>query len=160
MLLTKQLELVFVLSGGLETEVKTIAGVLPGVYSSVYLSTGLPTPETLIQSPNTAVRFDIAGQGDERKAEISLFGLRHPEYGAVYTNSLEFILDMDDESEEVVIDLTKELSDILSQNQGVLPQKTSIIIRLERIPVGGIDGSIGGSISQWKVDGEEIIVTN
>jgi hypothetical protein len=152
-LLTKQLEFVFVLSGGLETEVKTIAGVLPGVYASVYLSTGLPTPESTAQSPATAVRFDIAGQGDERKAEVSLFGLRHPEYGAVYTNSLELTLTMNDDSEETVsVDLTKELSDILSQNQGVLPQKTSVVIRLDRVSVDEAGDGITGSLLGWKVE--------
>jgi hypothetical protein len=160
-LLTKQLELIFVLSGGLETEVKTIAGVLPGVYLSVYLATGLPTPETLIQSPNTAVRFDAVGEGNERRAQISLLGLRDPRYREVYTNNLEFALSMNDDSEEAVtVDLTNELSDILSLYQGVLPQETSVVIRLERIPVDGTEGGITGSLIGWKVEGVEIITVN
>jgi hypothetical protein len=159
-LLTKQLELVFTLSGGLETEIKSIAGVLPGVYSAVYLATGLPTPEAVTQSPNTAVRFNAVGQGTERKAEVSLLGLRNPEYGAAYTNSLELTLSMNDDSEEaVIIDLTQELSDIFALYQGVLPSEISVEIQLERSPTGGVEGTIGGSIKQWKVAGEEITVT-
>jgi hypothetical protein len=156
-LLTKQLKLIFMLSGGLETEVKTITGILPGIYFSVYLSTGLPTSEATTQSPTTVVRFGIAGQGDEREAQLFLLGLRHPEYGAVYTNRLELTLGMNDGSEAPVsIDLTDELSDLLSQYQGVLPAESFVEIRLEKTPVGGVDGSIGGSISKWTVvSGEE-----
>jgi hypothetical protein len=158
LLLTKQLELVFVLSGGLETEVKTIVGVLPGIYSSVYLATGLPTSEALTQSSTTAVRFDIAGQGDERETQVSLLGLRDPRYREVYVNNLDLTLAMNDDSEEAVtIDLSNELSDLLSLYQGVLPPESSVTIRLERNPVGGVDASIDGSISKWEVGGEVVV---
>jgi hypothetical protein len=161
MLLTKRLELIFTLSDGLDAEVESIAGVLPGIYSSVYLATGLPTPEAVSQSPATAVRFDAVGKGDERRAQISLPGLGHPEYGAVYTNSLELTLAMNDGSgEALTVDLTKDLSDILSQNQGVLPQNTSVIIRLERASVSGTGGGITGSLLEWKVGGVEMITVN
>jgi uncharacterized lipoprotein YbaY len=160
-LLTKHLELIFVLSGGLETEIKSIAGVLPGIYSSVYLSTGLPTSEALSQSPTTVVRFVTTGQGAERKEQIFLFGLRDPERGAAYTNSLELTVAMNDGDEETLsIDLTNDLSALLSRYQGALPPESSLTIRLDNNPGGSINGSVGGSISQWKVDEEEIIVTN
>jgi hypothetical protein len=160
-LLTKQLELIFLLSGGLETEVKTITGLLSGIYSSVYLFTGLPTLEAVSKSPTTAVRFDIAGQGSERKAPIFLLGLCNPGYGTVYTNSLELTLAMNNGSGEAVsVDLTKNLSDILSQYQGVLPQKSSVVIRLEKTSVGGAGGGVMGSIAQWTVENGEIITVN
>jgi hypothetical protein len=158
-LLTKHLELIFVLSGGLETEIKSIAGVLPGIYSSVYLATGLPTPEALSQSPTTVVRFVSTGQGDERKEHIFLFGLRDPEHGAVYTNSMELIVTMNDDSQETLnINLTHELSDLLSHYQGVLPPESSLTIRLEMTPAGIIGSGIDGSIRKWEVNGEEIII--
>jgi hypothetical protein len=160
-LLTKQLKLVFTLSDGLDAEVKSIAGVLPGIYSAVYLSTGLPTPEAAAQSLTTAVRFDIAAQGSERKAQIFLLGLCHPEYGTVYTNQLELTLTMNDGSVvDVVIDLTKDLSDILSQYRGVLPTESFVDIRLEKISVGGTGGGVMGSVTQWTAEGNEIVTVN
>jgi hypothetical protein len=159
-LLTKQLELIFILSGGLETEVKTIAGVLPGIYSSVYLSTGLPTPEATAKSPATAVRLDAVGEGNERKAQVYLLGLCDPKYREIYTNSLELTLAMNNGSgEAVTVDLTQNLSDILFQYRGVLPTKTSVVIRMERTSVGGIEGGVTGSILEWTVEeGETITV--
>jgi hypothetical protein len=108
-----------------------------------------------------AVRFDIAAQGSERKAEISLLGLRHPEYGAAYTNSLRLTLSMNNGSgEAVAIDLTKELSDLLSRYRGVLPTNSSMTIRLEKTSVGGIGGGVAGSIAQWTSGDDENITVN
>jgi hypothetical protein len=150
--LTKRLELDFTLEDGLETEVKSITGVLPGVYSAVYLATGLPTTEATNQSPNTAVRFDVVGKGNKRKAQIGLFGLRDPERGTVYTNILELTLNTDNGYELVTIDLTEELSRILSKYGGSLPQEISADIKLTAV------GPIQGSITGWESGGGDIII--
>jgi hypothetical protein len=156
MVLTKRLELDFTLEDGLDAEVKSITGVLPGVYAAVYLATGLPTPEATAQSPTTAVRFEVVGEGNKRKAQIDLFGLCDPKFGAVYTNILELTLNTDNGSEVVTIDLTEELSRVLSKYGGFLPQKISADIKLKRdsTAVGGIKGSIAG----WLSEGEDIII--
>jgi hypothetical protein len=150
-LLTKQLVFVFTLVDGLDTEVASMSGSLPGVYPSLRLSTGLPSPESVTQSLSTSVRFKVVEQGVQRSVQIGLFGLRDPENGLVYTNDLALTLALNDGGEEeTTIPLTNTLSEIISGNGGVLPSLVYVSIELKTSAVTGITGSI----TAWG-DGEE-----
>jgi hypothetical protein len=148
-LLTKQLVLVFSLLGGLDTEVTSLSGELPGVYPSVYLTTGLPSE----QSSSTSVRFNVAGEGVQREARIGLFGLRDPGKEPVYTNNLSLAFTLNNGSEEeTTIAMTSILSAIILAHEGKLPARVSIFIELRRWADG-----IGGSIKAWTDGSEETI---
>jgi hypothetical protein len=152
-LLTKQLVLVFSLLDGLDTEVTSLSGELPGVYPSVYLATGLPSEESVEQSPSTSVRFSVAGQGVQREAEIGLFGLRNPGAEPTYTNDLSLTLTLYNGREKATtIPLTTILSDIISGNNGKLPVHVSFLIELTR----QVD-DIKGGIKAWTDGSEETI---
>jgi hypothetical protein len=136
-LLTKRLVLVFTFSGGLEREVTSLAGVLPGVYSSVYLSDSRPTPQSLTQSLTAATRFELHSQGAERSVQIGLLGLRNPKDEPVYTCNLALTLTLNNGSrEETAADLTDEISDAIATNGGVLPPQVIIPITLSLNEIG------------------------
>jgi hypothetical protein len=163
-LLTRRLVLVFTFAGGLETEVVSLTGVLPGVFPSVLLSTGLPDTESVDRSTGTAVRFGVSGQGAQRTARVGLFGLRDPQEGQAYTNTLALTLAMNDgRQEKVTVDLTGTLSEIISGNQGLFPPLVYMIMGLKKAEAGkdppGV-GGISGSITSWGIDeeGQSIII--
>jgi hypothetical protein len=156
-LLTRRLVFDFTLSDGLDTEVGSISGQLPGVYSSVYLSTGLPTSESVSRSARTYIRFEVSGQGEKRSAETGLLGLRNPKTPAgekIYDSTLALSFTMTDGSEEeIFIDLSGVLSDIIAGNGDVFPQRVSVFIELKRSSAG-----IGASIKAWGVGDEKTVI--
>jgi hypothetical protein len=152
--LTKQLVFFFTLSGGLETEVTSLTGVLPGVYSSVYLSDSRPTPQSMTQSLTAATRFELRSQGAERSVSVGLLGLRSPVDEPIYTCNLALTLTLSNGNrEEITVDLTEALSDIITGNPGILPPQASIYIRLAWTEMGGV----GGSVEDWKIGNEETV---
>jgi hypothetical protein len=156
-LLTKQLELAFNLRDDLESSVVGLKGVLPGIYPSISLNDRVPTGESLIRSLSTATRFEASGQGSARKAPVSLWGIRNPEYGSVYRNALSVYLSMNDGSEQTVtVDMTGVLTDIMRWNQGVIPRKLILYIEIKRAASGiGVEGAV----TAWNDEGEtEVIV--
>jgi hypothetical protein len=157
-LLTKQLVFVFTLVDGLDTEVASITGELPGIYPSLRLSTGLPSPESVTQSLSTSVRFKVVEQGMQRSVQIGLFGLRDPENGLVYTSDLALACaSSGGDEEETTIPLTSVLSEIISENGGVLPPLVYISVELKRTQPPTEVG-ITGSITAWKNGEEESII--
>jgi len=149
-LLTKQLKLVFTLAGDLETEVTALTGVLHGIFSSVHLYTCIHTQESAVQSPSMAITFNTAPSGNQRATQVSLFGLADPEYGTVYTNQLPLELTLvNGNTEQVTLNLTDVLSDIIYQNQGVIPLELTVPITIERVDVG-----LQGIVTGWHVGGE------
>jgi hypothetical protein len=157
-LLTRELVFVFSLSGGLESEVTSISGTLPGVFPSVRLATGLPTAESLNQSRQTAVVFSAPATNGKCSARIGLLGLLDPEEGSAYTCDLSLSLLMTGGGkEETEISLTSLFSGILA-NGGTLPQQLYINITIEPDVAEG--GAIGGSIHSWGDGEEENLVIN
>jgi hypothetical protein len=153
-LLTKQLVLVFTLSGGLDRQVTSMAGALPGVYPSVYLSTDQPSVQSLNESLVTSTRFAVPGRDVERSVRIGLLGLHDPDYGRTYTGHLALTLYLNDDSpEKTMVDLTGVLSGIIEDNRGVFPPLAYIAIELTRTEVGGI----GVSITDWGSGEDETI---
>lgn len=146
-LLTKQLNLVFTMQNGLDAEVLSMTGVLPGIYPAVYLYT---CQETEIErSPDMAVSFETVGDGGERKAQISLFGLCNPEGGQAYNNTLALELTMTDGSvEDMAVDLTDVLSDIIQQNQGTIPVEVSLEVGIEKVGM-----KLNAVVAAWRQGG-------
>jgi hypothetical protein len=154
-LLTKQLVLVFTLSGGLEREVTSLTGALPGVYPSVLLSTGLPTPQVLIQSLTAVARFETSVQGSQHLARIGLLGLRDPEYGRTYPGTMALTLNLNDGTrEETTVNLSAALSGIIADNGGAFPPLAYIYIELTRSEMGGV----GGTVEDWDETGNGLTV--
>jgi len=151
-LLTRRLRLLFTLQGELITEVSALNGVLRGVYPSMYLYTCSHTQEGISQAPDMAIGFDTEVQGNQREAQISLFGLCDPGYGHVYANELPLELTMNDGSkQQVTLDLTDVLSDIISQNQGTIPIEITIPIDIKRVGIG-IEGIVTGWINEGETE--------
>jgi hypothetical protein len=152
-LLTKQLVFIFTLLGDLGTEVVSITGSLPGVYPSLRLATGRPSPESATQSLSTSVRFEVSGQGVRRSARIGLLGLRDPEDGRVYTNNLALTLAMSGGGEEeATVDLTGVLSKIIPNNEGIFPPLITVSVELKPSDETGITGSV----TEWEYGDEEV----
>ena len=160
-LLTRRLVLVFTLAGGLETEVVSLAGVLPGVFPSVLLSTGLPATESTDRSTGTAVRFGISGEGAQRTARVGLLGLRDPQEGQAYTNTLVLTLAMNDGIEEkVTVDITDTLSKIISGNQGLFPPLVYMTIGLAPTSDGDGNVTITAGIKEWQLNDRLTLIVN
>ena len=151
-LLTRHLRLLFTLQGELMTEVIALNGVLRGVYPSVYLYTFSHTQEGINQAPDMAIGFETEERGNKRQAYISLFGLCDPEYGHVYINQLPLELTMKNgDKQQTMLDLTDVLSDIISQNQGVIPVDVTVPIDIKRVGIG-IEGIVTGWINEGETE--------
>jgi len=149
-LLTKQLNLVFSMQSGLDTEVASMTGVLPGIYPAVHLYTCEGTQ--IEQSPEMAVNFETVAEGNERKAQISLFGVCDPAT-VDYTNNLELELTMKDGStSNVTLDLTEVISDIMEKNEGSIPPELSIPIEVTKTETDDI--KVGVEVGGWIEEGE------
>jgi hypothetical protein len=157
MLLTKQVVLVFLLRDGLDSSVAKLTSILSGVYPSVVLHTGQPSEESINQSPETSIRFETSGRGEQREAQANLFGLCNPQYGNVYRNTLQVDLDMNDgDRQAITIDVTNILSDIIAWNRGVVPPQLTLYIEIKQNAIG-----IGGVVTGWSNEGEiQLIVDN
>jgi hypothetical protein len=150
-LLTKQLNLEFVMEDGLGTETVSMTGLLPGVYPGVYLYTRAGWQ--IEDSPERAVNFETVAEGsDKRKAKILLFGVLDPEYGATYTNVMELYLTMTDERVVTAkVDLTTILSDAIANHNGVIPWDIPVSIHVEKTSIG-----VGAEVEGWVEEGEDI----
>jgi hypothetical protein len=151
-LLTKQLELKFVLRDDLGGRVAELTGLLTGVYPSVLLHSGLPTQESIDQSPQTAIRFEASGEGDQRQAQLGLFGIRNPEHGNAYRSILRIALNIPNENPQTLaLDMTGIFTDII-QNQGAIPPQLTLHIEIRQNAIG-----IGGMVTGWGNEGETVV---
>jgi hypothetical protein len=147
-LLTRELVFIFELAGGLDIEVTSMRGVLPGVYPSVSLTTGFPGAESLSQSSQTAVAFSVPATNGQCSARLGLLGLRDPENSRAYDCDLALILLMiGDGREEIEISMSSLFSEILMKNEGVFPRQLYIYITIAPDIAEG--GAIGGIIRSW-----------
>lgn len=150
-LLTKHLNLIFTMQGNLETDVVAMTGVLPGIYPAMHLYTC--EGREIDQSPDMAINFETEQTGNQRKAQISLFGLCDPEYGDNYTNKLELELTMQDgTTANTTLNLTDIISDVIKQNQGDIPLDLTIPIEVKETEIG-----IVGEVGDWIAEGESEI---
>ena len=149
-LLTKQLNLEFVMQDGLGAETRSMTGLLPGVYPGVYLYTR--EGWQIGDSPDRAVNFETVAEGsDKRKAKILLFGVCNPEDGAVYTNVMELYLTMTDGRVVTAkVDLTEILSKAIEENEGVIPWDIPIPIDVARTSI-----EVGAEVDGWIEEGED-----
>lgn len=143
MLLTKHLTLVFSMQDGLDTEVVSMIGVLPGVYPAVHLYSGQGLQ--IEKSPTVAICFETITDGIERRAHISLFGMYDPAHGEIYSNNIVLNLNMIDGSTIVTtLDLTEILSDVIEKNDGIIPLELSLSLALTKTPIG-----VGVEVEGW-----------
>ena len=159
-LLARRLVLVFTFADGLETEVVSLTGVLPGVFPAVLLSTGRPpepAPGTV-----TAVRFGISGEGAQRTAQVGLLGLYDPGGQQVQDAgllALTLTLNDGERKAAVVNDLPALLSAIIAGNGGVFPSPLYMTIGLAPASDGDGNVTITAGIKEWQLnDGLTLIV--
>jgi len=149
-LLTKNIRLSFTLQGNLVQQVTDINGVLHGVYSAVHLYSCTPTEEGVVNSPYYAVNFNTAQDATQWLASVNVFGLCDPEYGEVYRNTLTLQLTMEDESSiSLEVELTDKLSDVIKENQGVIPVELSLEVSIDTTETG-----LSATVKDWKPGGE------
>jgi len=148
-LLTKSMSLPLALKDGLGADVVSIEGTLQGVYPSVSLFTGTPV-SSVSDCENMAVAFAATGEGDNRSAAISLFGICNPQGGGAYTNTLQLTLTLaNGDTKELSVDLTDALTDAINDNEGVLPIGFELPVQIERTAIG-----LSIVIGAWSVGGE------
>ena len=139
---------------GLANEVTDMTGILPGVYPAIHLYTHQGV--NLESSPDMAISFETTRDGNERNAQIFLFGLCDPAHGETYTNQLELHLTLSDGSTTTVLfDLTAVLSNSIAQNGGVLPFEVPIHIQLTKTAVGvsaSVEGWIEGGVTKSTIE--------
>ena len=159
-LLARRLVLVFTFADGLETEVVSLTGVLPGVFPAVLLSTGRPpepAPGTV-----TAVRFGISGEGAQRTAQVGLLGLYDPGGQQVQDAgllALTLTLSNGERKAAVMNDLPALLSAIIAGNRGVFPSPLYMTIGLAPASDGDGNVTITAGIKEWQLnDGLTLIV--
>jgi hypothetical protein len=153
-LLTRELVFIFELAGGLDIEVTSMRGALPGVFPSVSLITGRPSAESLNQSSRTAAVFSVPATDGQCLARIGLLGLLDPEEGNAYACDLSLTLLMiGDGKEEIKISMSSLFPEILMKNGGTLPRQLYIYITIA--PDASESGAIGGSILGWDTGEEE-----
>lgn len=136
-LLTRTVNLRFVLGPNLLGEATAMAGVIHGVYPSVNLSTGLCDNHWDENIGMSTVNFVATATTEGYGAIIRLFGMGDPDYGNNYTNTLAVMITLaGGKSETLGIDLTEALSDIIKDAGGQLPQEITLRVDLDRTPIG------------------------
>jgi hypothetical protein len=155
-LLTRELVFIFELAGGLDIEVTSMRGALPGVYPSVSLTTGRPSSESLSQSSETAAVFSVPATDGQCLARIGLLGLLDPEDGNAYACDLSLTLLMiGGYEEEIKISMSSLFPEILLKNGGTLPRQLYIYITIA--PDASEIGGVGGSILGWGTEEGSVV---
>lgn len=148
--LTKTIRLEFRLTGDGVADAKKISGEICGVYPTLLLATGQPTPESISNCPNTTTAFDINLANNQGTAEIKVFGLHDPEGGTNYENRLKLsVTDKDNKVRNAEIDLSDVISDVIDKNGGTIPVEIPIEIQIE---VSLKDASLQVKAYPWEED--------
>lgn len=148
--LTKTIRLEFRLTGDGVADAKKISGEICGVYPTLLLATGQPTPESISNCPNTTTAFDINLANNQGTAEIKVFGLHDPEGGTNYENRLKLsVTDKDNNVRNAEIDLSDVISDVIDKNGGTIPVEIPIEIQIE---VSLKDASLQVKAYPWEKD--------
>lgn len=148
--LTKTIRLEFRLTGDGVADAKKISGEICGVYPTLLLATGQPTPESISNCPNTTTAFDINLANNQGTAEIKVFGLHDPEGGTNYENHLKLsVTDKDNKVRNAEIDLSDVISDVIDKNGGTIPVEIPIEIQIE---VSLKDASLQVKAYPWEED--------
>lgn len=148
--LTKTIRLEFRLTGDGVADAKKISGEICGVYPTLLLATGQPTPESISNCPNTTTAFDINLANNQGTAEIKVFGLHDPEGGTNYENRLKLsVTDKDNNVRNAEIDLSDVISDVIDKNGGTIPVEIPIEIQIE---VSLKDASLQVKAYPWEED--------
>lgn len=148
--LTKTIRLEFRLTGDGVADAKKISGEICGVYPTLLLATGQPTPESISNCPNTTTAFDINLANNQGTAEIKVFGLHDPEGGTNYENRLKLsVTDKDNKVRNAEIDLSDVISDVIDKNGGTIPVEIPIEIQIE---VSLKDASLQVKAYPWEKD--------
>lgn len=146
-LLNKYVRIRFNLSNELQTRVVGLEGVLQGIYSTVHLFSCEPI---IVDSPlDYGIHFTAQKYDGYWETTSGVFGIHNPEYGELYTNILGIWLTLaGGRVVEVESDLTTQLSEIMSQNDGVIPVTLTLELVLEYTEAG-----IVIDILPWDSDG-------
>lgn len=148
--LTKTIRLEFKLTGDGVADAKKISGEICGVYPTLLLATGQPTPESINNCPNTTTAFDITLADNQGTAEIKVFGLHDPEGGNNYENRLTLaVTDKNNNIRNAEIDLSDVISDVIDKNGGTIPVEIPIEIQVE---VSLKDAELKVSAKPWVED--------
>lgn len=153
--LTRSLRLVFALSD--VAGVTEIEGLLCGIYPSLSLATGEPSAESVAAAPSHQTAFSVeVGTENKVAATVRFLGLRNPEGGKAYTNTLLLTLKGSDGwQQQTSVDLTRALTDIYAagNEEFAFELPTHIEIKIEptfvslsAIVVGWTVGEGGGDI--------------
>lgn len=152
-LLIRRIRIRFLLSGQLQGQLSGITGRISGVYPSVRLFGYTPWIPEGVDIAGSSVRFSAMQEELNWTTMLDVFGLCHPDYGRMYTNTLELVLTLNDGRQASShVDLTGQLSDIIDQSGGVIPLTLSLELAVDAI---GADFSVG--ILPWDPDGGDDI---
>lgn len=148
--LTRSLTLTFNLSE--VAGVDELEGTLCGVYPSALLATGEPSLESVASAPSVGTAFG-ASTNMERKVAVTVrfLGLRNPEGGAVYTNTLGLTLKgADGWRQHTSVDLTRALTDVFAVGGDKLAFEipTNIEVKVEPTPVSLVATVVGWTLGE------------
>jgi len=155
-LLTRTLTFRFDVASSLMNRLTGLQGSVQGVYPSVHLFSQATADEEIARGPDLRTSFEATSDGTQWQAVVTTFGLRDPQHGEAYENTLSLTLTLGSETTTVEVDLTEPLSVIMDKYEGNLP----IAIPLEMNIVLEWDGvEVEAKVRSWKDGGNtEVIV--
>lgn len=128
--------------------VDAITGTLCGVYPSLLLSTGKPAPESVASAPEVKSSFRVDSPTQKVEINFRTLGILNPEGGKNYDSLMELTLwGNDGWHQEVTVNMTEVLTDIIGKNNGDLPIEVPVEIEVVIEPVGT---SLQASVKAWR----------
>lgn len=127
--LTRMLSFRFSLEGA---GLRSLTGAVCGFYPSVLLATGAPSAASAAAAPTTEAAFNVALNGDKGYAELHTLGVLPPRNGVAYQHLLRLTATtLGGKEQELNVDLSNTITDILSENGGSLPVDVPVEVLLE-----------------------------
>lgn len=148
-LLIRRIRIRFLISDQLLPQITGIEGTIGGVYPSVRLFGYEPAFPSGSDIAGHTVGFRAVREDTNWMTLLDVFGLCNPDYGRVYTNTLDLALTLSDgRLAAAQVDLTGQLSDIIEESGGTIPLTLSLELSVDAI---GADFQVG--ILPWDPEG-------
>lgn len=147
--LTKELILTFIMDAQLQNQASSLSGRFLGACPSIHLYTGNPVVSHTRNEGDPVILFtSLPTETGEWTASLRLLGL-YAQYGTEYPTMLNVSLKLSDGSTlDTEVDLTEELYTIIKQNEGNIPIRIPLQIKLSLI---GIE--LNAEVSSWQNSG-------